>query len=72
MNAELIKLAYRGIISYMAGREYKSLITEVQAETEDKLVKCRYKINGKWVHAYIDFSTRAITKTDGTVLRKVC
>ena len=70
MNAELIKLAYRGIISYMAGREYKSLITEV-SKTEDRLVRCRYKIKGQWVHAYIDFSTGAITKTDGTVLRKV-
>lgn len=78
MSPEVAKYAYRAVIDYMAGNfgEYERLANKAIEfnKKEDKLVRCRYKRQGQWINAYIDFNTGIIKSKEGIVLRgnKLC
>jgi hypothetical protein len=45
---------------------------EIRFEMNQKpiLSRCRYKINGKWIHAKINLTTGDIIDLDGNMLRR--
>lgn len=74
MSPEVAKLAKRAIIDYMAGNlgEFQRLVSKAIElhKNIDRLVKCKYKINGNWIEAKVDFNTGSIYTMDNKVLRK--
>lgn len=73
MSPEVAKYCKRAIIDYMAGNlgEFERLVNKAVEINKniDKLVRCKYKINGEWVQARIDFTSGKIYSLDGMVLR---
>jgi hypothetical protein len=73
MSPEVAKYCKRAIIDYMAGNfgEYERLVNKAIETNKNlgKLVRCKYKINGQWIDAKIDFTSGNIYSLDNKVLR---
>lgn len=78
VSKECAQYCKRGIVRYLNGdtKEFNRLVNMAIEfnKQEPKLVECRYKVNGKWVDAKIDWGSGVIYGIDGQVLRrcKVC
>lgn len=82
LSAEARKYTARAIIQLLAGNKqkveeycnYVNKTIEIHRE-EPKLVRCRYKKNGQWIQAEINWSTGIIKDLQGNVLwegKKIC
>ncbi|MCY6372438.1 hypothetical protein [Clostridium ganghwense] len=72
MSPEVAKLANRAIIDYLAGnkKEFERLVSKaMKLNKRVKLFDCKYKMNGKWIPAKINWDTGEII-VDGQVIRR--
>jgi hypothetical protein len=74
VNQDVVKYAARAVVRYLDGNldEYKRLTDMAMSfhTKEPELMDCRYKVNGQWVKAKINWNTGEIFDMSGGLVRK--